>query len=202
MKPFYFYHLISTDVVLDENGILSPQFMYDIGRFADFDKCVNKYRERLVSGWGLYPDKKPEDLTRSEIVKGINEFRKSEDGLAKIYAFRYSPYRGMGKNMDRAIMNKTVLRLDLNQLIADKLVKEVDWGYWMSRSDNTPLDRGYYEKVSTEEYFKNFDDDNSPVFASLNHIGVITYTKCIPLIYLCSFDVPGNMSESVRLESR
>ena len=175
-KHFYFYHLVPKGSDISK-GLLSPQYMYDNG--IDVSNALDKYRDRLVDGWDIYPYKKPYELTDEEILSGLNKFR-GNGGSDTIYFFRYPPYEDLGINMKNILKKKDIYRIDLNDKDTQKYVREINWGYENSHTRNKSLNKKYYENVSKDEYFSNYDDNNYPLFASINHIGVITKYGYIP----------------------
>jgi hypothetical protein len=192
-KHFYFFHLIDRDIQLDENGLVSPQYMYDSGNFQGFDKSMKKYFDRITGGWGIYPGKK--SLTKEEFTIAIKKFRDSESALSWIYFFRFPPYLTLGKSMKKSISHKRVMRIDLLDLEKKKIIKEIDWGRWMSHSDNKPLSREFYGNLTPEEYFSVFDDNHTPLFATLNHISICPIKGYIPKDFLEEYSVPKTLSK-------
>lgn len=178
-KPFYFYHLIPKNADLSK-GILTPQYFYNHSMFKEFDACTDKYRDRLCNVWGYYPNKKPEELTREEIIKGLNKFRKSKNGCKTVYLFRYPPYEALGNNMRKILQGKDILRIDIDNKELKKYITDIFWGYWFSNSDNKKLDREYYENISKSQYFQYYDDYNKMSFAKLNHISLTCKYGYIP----------------------
>lgn len=54
----------------------------------------------------------------------------------------------------------------------------------MSNSDNKKLTKKYYEKVTKEEYFSQYDDKVEMNFSKLNHIGISFKNGNCPLKFL------------------
>lgn len=56
----------------------------------------------------------------------------------------------------------------------------------MSNNDDIELTRDYYENISSKEYFAHYDDNSKdrPLFASINHIGVIFKDGICPKEFL------------------
>ena len=121
-KPFYFYHLVPKGSDVRKMGLISPQYMYDHKMYDMFDKSVEKYRSR-ISGPFKLSTKKPEELTREDIINAMNTFRKGKDGMNQIYLFRYAPHKGLGKNMHETLAGKDVYRIDLNDPRVKKYIK-------------------------------------------------------------------------------
>ena len=180
-KHFYFYHMVPKKSNM-KNGILSMQYMYDHDMNDLLDNSLNKYRKRMSDKdmWGYYPDTNPEDLTQDQLIKGLQKYR-GKDALNKIYFFRYAPYSALGPNMKSTIAGKDIYRIDLNDPRVQKLIKKVDWGYVGSNNDNERLTKDWYEKVTKDDYFKDYDDKSKMNFASMNHIGISPIKGNIPL---------------------
>ena len=60
-------------------------------------------------------------------------------------------------------------------------IEDIFYGYQDSNSDNKLLDKNYYEKITKEEYFKNYQDNSHMNYALLNHIGISFKNGYIPL---------------------
>ena len=179
-RPFYFYHLVPINYFKDVNGIISPKYMYEHKLYSLFDKSVEKYRNRIVNGWNYYK-KKPEELTREEIIDSLERFR-GKNGLNQIYLFKYPPYVHLGKNMENVLKGKFIFRINIDDPRLN--LEEIDWGFAGSYSGNMKLTRQYYERVSVGNYFKDYDDNAQMIFANLNHIsisprdGIISFKYC------------------------
>lgn len=179
LESDYYYHLVNKNANLDI-GLLSPEYMYTHRMFDLFDKSVDKYRERLVNGWRIYPHINEQDLSREEIYNGINKFRNSKDGNSAIYFFRYPPYKDLGANMSKILDNKKIIRIDINNEITKSYIKYIDWGHEGSFTGNKKLTREYYTNVTPKEYFSKYDDNANILFAALNHIAIYTKYGYIP----------------------
>lgn len=190
---FYFFHLIDKSIKLDAEGLVSPQYMYDSGKFEEFDTVMRNYHDRITGSWGIYPGKSK--LTRHDYITALKQFRHSEDALSWIYFFRYPPYLGLGKNIAKSITGKKVLRVDLLELEREHAIKGVDWKFWLSHSDNTPLTRDYFERIQPDEYFKVFDDNHIPVFATLNHISIHPSNGYLERRFLVEFELPETLGD-------
>lgn len=175
-KPFYFYHLFPKNVN-NFNKIASTQYMYDNN--MDTEEVLYKYRKRVVSDWGVYPNKKEEDLTDEEILNALNQFR-GEGGSKTIYFFKYPPYKELGPNMKNILKDKDIYRIDINDKETRKYIEKINWGYDQSHTGNKPLTEEYYKNITQKEYFSKYDDNGTPLFASLNHIGIVTKNGYIP----------------------
>lgn len=171
-KPLYFYHVINKDINIEE-GLISLQYMYDNKKFKLFDKYSSKYRERIVSKWNInkYVGRNPDSLTREEIIDALNIFR-GENGSNYIYFFRYPPYKELGRKMEELLNVKDVYEIDINDEEVKKEILDISFGFNMSNTDNFKLDKVYYENITKEEYFKNYNDAIPMNFSTLNHIGI------------------------------
>ena len=170
---FFFYHMVpkGTDV---SKGLLAPAALSKLGMQTELDNALNKYRERMVKGWRIYPDKLPEELTTDELITGLEKFR-GEGGARTIYFFRYPPTKILGKNMADILKEKDIYRIDLNDPEIQKFIDKVDWGNYLSNTDNPAYNKQWYENISEKDYFSNYDDNPAngmPLFASIPHIGV------------------------------
>lgn len=185
---FYFYHLLPKNIKLTKYGIVSLQFMLDNKMYKEFDYYTEKYRDRLVNGWNYYPNKKPNELTREEIINGLNKFR-GENGVNSIYFFKYPPYKSLGPKMKNILQHKDIYRIDLKNPEVQKYIQLIDWGYMNSNSDNKKLTQEYYENITPQEYFKNYNDSLQMNFAKLNHIAIVLIYNYIPLHLLEKIEV-------------
>ena len=180
-EHFYFYHMVPKGTKLDSKGITSLQYQYNNGQYDLATKNADKYRDRLCNGWNIYPDKNPEDLSMQEIIDGLNTFRKDKFGANRIYLFKYPPFKGLGSEMSKVLAGKDVYRIDLDDESVQKYIRDIDWGYNMSNSDNRPLNEDYYRSVTPDEYFSRYTEGGSdPLFATLNHIAIIPKDGYIP----------------------
>jgi hypothetical protein len=181
---FDFYHIMDKYIKLDNDGILSLQAMYDKKLYDIFDMSANKYRDRIVNTWKIYPNKDPDKLTREEILKALVAYR-GKYGTKYIYLFKYPPYKQLGKNMSRILSNKVIYKVNIDDPNFKKLIVDIDWGYDFIRSSNpTSLTEEYYRKVTKDIYFKNYDDNTYPLFSSLHHISLVTTVGTIPSMYI------------------
>jgi len=171
LSGFYFYHAVPKSADLSK-GLITPQYMYDNGMTELFRKSTDKYRDRIVGGWNIYPNKKSSELTDQEIVDAINKFRRSDKGLSYIYFFKFPPYKELGPKMKAFLDTHDIYRINLDDTNAKKYIKEIFWNNDMSNGDNKPLDEDYYRRISVDEYFKRYDDSSKLNFAALNHIGI------------------------------
>lgn len=180
-KHMYFYHLLPNDVQLDSKGLKTPEYVYKVeGNRSLYLQMVDKYRNRLCNGWGIYPDRDPESLAPKEIYDGINKFRQDPDGNNRIYMFRYPPTPDLGPNMKKILDGKTIYAFDILNPKNKEYIKSIHWGFKDSHTDNEALTREYYEDITPEEYFANYDDDSPMLFASLNHISITPSKGYIP----------------------
>ena len=189
IKPLYFYHLAQNNIVGDE--LLSPFAMLEKNMKDLAYLSTNKYRDRLVNGWDIYPGKNPKDLTIEEVLNGLNQYRGS-NGSKMIYFFRYPPYKELGKNMTKSLSGKTLYRININDPNVKKYIEEIFWGYKSSHSDNSVLNRKYYEDITPDKYFSKYDDNSYPLFGTLNHIGISFQNGSIPLKLLEKVDMDLN----------
>ena len=180
-KHMYFYHLLPNDVHLDSKGLKTPEYVYKVeGNRSLYLQMVDKYRNRLCNGWGIYPDRDPESLAPKEIYDGINKFRQDPDGNNRIYMFRYPPTPDLGPNMKKTLDGKTIYAFDILNPKNKEYIKSIHWGFKDSHTDNEALTREYYEDITPEEYFANYDDDSPMIFASLSHISITPSKGYIP----------------------
>lgn len=191
---FYFYHLLPKDIKLTKYGLVSLQFMLDNKMYKEFDYYTEKYKDRLVNGWNYYPNKKANELTREEIIDGLNKFR-GENGVNSIYFFKYPPYKSLGPQMKNILKYKNIYRIDLKNPEVQKYIQLIDWGYMNSNSDNKKLNQEYYENITPQEYFKNYDDSLQMNFARLNHIAIVPIYNYIPLHLLEKIEIPENEND-------
>ena len=168
---FYFYHFAPKNINLNL-GLISPKYMYDNNMHDLFIDSTDKYRGRLVNGWGYYKGRDPDDLTDEEIINGINKFRESKNGLSYIYFFKFPPYKSLGKRMKEFIETHDCYRIDLDNPKTKGFIKDIYWNKYMSYSLNKTLDEEYYRNITPEEYFKNYDDSKMN-FSALHHIGIM-----------------------------
>ncbi len=181
-KHMYFYHLLPKDVVLDEKGLKTPDYVYKVeGDRKLYLSMVDKYRMRLCNGWGIYPEKDPSELTPKEIYEGINKFRKDPHGNNQIYMFRYPPTPDLGPNMRDVLKDKVIYAFDILDPENKKYIESINWGYEGSHTDNEALTKEWYENISKKEYFEKYSDDDQPLFASLNHISIDPIKGYLPL---------------------
>lgn len=170
-KPLYFYHLVSKDVDTSK-GLLSLKYMYEHELFDLFDVNVSKYKERIINYWNIERYKNKTDLSREEYIDALNIFR-GKLGASYIYFFKFPPYKELGNNMQKILENKDIYRININDEKVRNHIIDIFYGYHMSNSDNKILDKSYYENVTKNEYFKNYNDNQEPIFATLNHIGIV-----------------------------
>lgn len=81
----------------------------------------------------------------------------------KQYKFlKYPPYKELGPNISNLLKEKDIYRININDEQLIKNMKDIDY---------SELTREYYEQVTKEEYFKNYDD-NLEIYNSLNYITI------------------------------
>ena len=173
-RPMYFYHLFPKNIVMDDKGLKTPEYvLIDEKNEKLYLKMVDKYRNRLCGDWGIYPDKDPAKLTALDIYRGLNIYRKSSRGNNRIYFFRYAPTPDMGPNMRNILKDKVIVRIDINDKETKKYINDINWGKWPTKDGKTrELNKSLYNKVSREMYFARYDDNAVPLFGSINHISI------------------------------
>lgn len=181
-KPLYFYHLVPKNANMG-NGLISLKYMYDNKMYEDFDKSAIKYKERITSSWNIEKFKGKKELSREDYIEALEIFR-GDNGASYIYFFRYPPKETLGKHMKEILKEKDIYRININDEEVKKQIEYIFYGYENSHSDNRLLDKKYYETISINEYFKNYDDESKMNFAALNHIGIIFKEGRIDLKYL------------------
>jgi len=194
--PNYFYHLVPKGVAEAEGSITSLEYQYRHQKPL-FHKNSEKYRERLVGAWGIYPGRTPESLTDDEVHDGICRFRKSEGGCNQIYLFKFPPYYGLGKNMSNVLQGKDIYRIDINDPTVRKLINGIDWGYDFSHTGNQKLTPSYYDSITPTDYFGRYDDNGQILFASLNHISISPKTCFISLQHWTKIEIPTRIEDIV-----
>lgn len=170
-EPLYFYHLVNKNANLNI-GLLSLQYMFDHNLYHLFDQSVSKYKERIVNGWNKkYLGRDKNSLTREEILDALTLFRGSY-GANYIYFFRYPPYKELGPNMEEVLKYKDIYRIDIHDETIQKYFLDIDYGYEQSHSDHQKLDKDFYETITKQNYFSDYNDNDDMIFKSLNHIGI------------------------------
>lgn len=190
-KPMYFYHMIDKNILLDDKGLKTPDYVLKVENNKRlYLKMTDKYRNRLVSpdGWNIYPGKNPDELTAEEIYDGINSFRGDSRGNNQIYMFRYPPTKELGPNMKAVLDTKDIYAFDINDPNNSKYINNINWGFDGSFTGNTPLSKDWYENISKEDYFSKYDDNGKMLFASLNHISIDPTLGYLPLSCLKKID--------------
>ena len=175
-KPLFFYHMVPKKANISK-GLLAPYAMNKFGMEKELSFSLDKYRNRLVDtdAWNIYPNRDPKSLSNEEILNGINQFRKSEDGSKYIYFFRYPPYKELGKNMETILKSKDIYRINLNDKELQKQILDISWGWIGSNTDNQAVNKKWYETIKPEKYFSVYNDNpknGTPLFAPLVHIGI------------------------------
>ena len=181
-KPLYFYHLVSKKANMT-NGLISLQYMYDNKMYNLFDHNISKYKNRILTEWGITKYKAKKQLTRNQYIDALNIFR-GEHGSNYIYFFKYPPYKSLGNKIKTLSKYKDIYRININDEELQKLIIDIFYGYDMSNSDNKKLTKKYYEKVTKEEYFSQYDDKVEMNFSKLNHIGISFKNGNCPLKFL------------------
>ena len=196
-QPLYFYHMVDSGANLSK-GLLSLGYMYHHSKPL-FLKNASKYRNRLCDGWGIYPGRDPKSLTAEEIYEGIKKFR-NEDNLNSIYFFKYPPYSSLGKRFDRLYKYKKLYRININDTKVKSIIKNINYGWVDSNTYNDPLDRKYYETISPEDYFNNFDPDKGLLFSTLHHISIEVKNGYIPMKLLEEVKIPNTIEDIISIE--
>ncbi len=169
-KPLYFYHLVDKNADMT-NGLLSLQYMYNNKMYNLFDKYVSKYHDRITKDWNLNKYQGKDYLTREEYLDALKEFR-GEYGTYYLYFFRFPLYKKLGKKITELLENKDIYRININDEYVQKFILDIFYGYERSNSDNKLLDKRYYETITEEDYFRNYNDELKMNFSTLNHIGI------------------------------
>lgn len=169
----YFYHLVNKNIDITKNGLISPQYMYNNSMFDLFDKSTEKYRNRIVDAWNIeqFKGRAPETLSREEILEALNTFR-GANGSNYIYFFRYAPFKKLGTKMANILKEKAIYRIDINSEDIQENILEIDYGREKSHSDGKKLDRIYYENITENEYFSEYNENITPLFNTLSHIAI------------------------------
>lgn len=182
---FYFYHLAPIGIDLHE-GLMSPTALHESGRHQECIAALEKYRERMVYGWAIFPGRDPYKLTETELLRGLEKFR-GVGGGRTIYFFRYLPQSYLGKGMNNVIKHKDGYRINLDDPGLKKCIESISWGWVDSYTQNIPYSEDYYRKVTEKEYFSKYNDnpqDGTPRFAPIPHIGITFYDGICPRKFL------------------
>ena len=83
--------------------------------------------------------------------------------------------------MEKILENKDIYRININDEKVRNHIIDIFYGYHMSNSDNALLNKSYYENITKNEYFKNYNDNKKPIFAALNHIGIVFRDDYCPM---------------------
>jgi RimJ/RimL family protein N-acetyltransferase len=193
-NSFYFYHMVPAGTNVSR-GLLSPHALVKFGMHKEAGNALSKYRNRMVDGWNVYPNRKAEELTEDELINGLEKFR-GEGGSREIYFFKYPPTAELGRNMADILKEKDIYRIDLNNKDIMKYIDRIDWGYVDACRDNKPYDRKFYEDITTEEYFSKYNDDgdkDKPLFATIPHIGIVFKYGICPNEFITMISKNGEM---------
>lgn len=199
-EHLYFYHIINSDINIKRTGLVSLEYMYKHKMYDEFLKNTDKYRDRLCNGWNIYPGRKPESLTVDEIYNGLKIFR-GKDGNNRIYFFRYPIYNKLSKDIRDILRVKKIYRIDINDPKTKKYIDAIYWGNEGSHGDNKELSRSYYENISVDDYFDNFNPNVYPLFSTLNHISISPKNGILPYHILEEVDTPNERKEVYTMES-
>lgn len=183
-EPLYFYHVVDKNADLSI-GLLSLKYMYNHGLYTLFDENVEKYKHRIVDSWNLdkFKGRDESSLTREEIIEALEMFR-GPFGASYMYFFRYPLYTDLGDRIKELLKYKDIYRININDEELQLLTEDIFYGYKDSYSDNELLDKKYYERVSKEEYFANYDDTLEMNFAKLNHISMAFIDDYLPIKFM------------------
>lgn len=161
------YHMVPKNADISK-GIISPFWMADNNLEKLALNSVDKYRNRLVNSWNIYPGRNPNSLTLEEIMLGLNQFR-GDNGTRAIYLFRYPPSSLMGPNMAKILKYKDIYEVDIS-----KIPDIIDIEY----NINNGPSKEWYDTVKPQEYFSSYDDNAEAhgklLFAGIPHIAIIT----------------------------
>lgn len=196
--PMYFYHLVNKNVNMSK-GLLSLGYMYNHDRNM-FRKNSAKYRERLCEGWGIYTGRDPDSLTDEEVFDGLKRFR-GVDNLNSIYFFKFPPYESLDKEFKRIYKSKEIYRININDPKTKSLIKNIDYGFVDSCTDNDRLNRNWYDNVSIDDYFSNFDKSKGLLFSTLYHISIEFKKGICPAYCLEKVKTPNTIDDIRQLES-
>lgn len=167
------YHMVPKGTDMSQ-GICSPCYMKTRGMIKPLHASLDKYRNRLVGTWRIYPNRDPDSLTDNEILYGLNAFR-GEYGDRSIYLFKYPPSESLGPNMAAIITNKDIYEVDLSR-VPDLAMKDF--------TINDGPGESWYNVITPDKYFSTYDDDAEKhgklLFAGIPHIAVATKSGRIP----------------------
>lgn len=189
----FFYHLVPKGADIS-NGIVSLwwQYLHDRGVYR---KNSNKYRNRLCTGWGIYPGRTPESLSDEEVLKGIQQFRNSKNGANQIYLFRHPPYCMLGKQMQAILSFKDIYRIDPFSQHARKYIRKLFFGYENSFTGNRKLNLHDYQ-ISPKEYFQHYTETgNGLLFAQLHHIAIEPVNGYLPAVLWEKIETPIHLED-------
>ncbi len=183
-EPLYFYHVVDKNADISK-GLLSLKYMYNHRMYDLFDKYSDKYKYRIVDSWNLekFKGREENSLSREEIIEALEMFR-GPFGASYMYFFRYPLYPELGRKIKELLEYKDIYRININDEEVQMLIQDIFYGYKDSFSDNQVLDKVYYENVSKEEYFSNYDDEKALNFASLNHISIAFADDYLPARFI------------------
>lgn len=188
-EPLYFYHVVDKDADLSK-GLLTLEYMYNNNMFDLFDRYTKKYIKRITSDWNILEYKGKDILSREDIRNALKIIR-GEYGTSYLYFFRYPLYKELGSKIEKLLEVKDIYRININDEEVQKNIKDIFYGYENSFSDNKLLDKAYYENISKEEYFSNYDDDLEFNFSTLNHISIAFIDDYCPIDFLEKVDLNG-----------
>lgn len=151
VNHFYFYHIAPKNIEA-YRGILTMQYMYNRGENEMLRIYGNKYRYKLQQLY--YPDRDPKSLNSMEILESIRKYRGDKSACNRVYFYKFPPHPDYMNEIDynRLTNKKAIFRIDLTGNTITKYIRDIDWGCY----NGEPLDRSYYEKVTPEEYWKDY----------------------------------------------
>lgn len=179
---FYFYHLVPKNANM-KNGLISLKYMYDHELWDLFDENSLKYKERILHNWNIAQFQNKKTLTRKDYIDVLNIFR-GDNGASAIYFFRYPPYKKLGSKIEELSKEKDIYRIDLNNQKVKEHIESIFWGFDMNEQTSKPLDRTYYENISVNDYFSNYNDKLTMNFSHVNHISIYFKDGFCPLEFL------------------
>lgn len=192
---FYFYHLVPKGSNVSK-GLLAPYALAKIDRNLTL-KSLNKYRDRMVNGWNIYPNRTPESLSLSELLDGLDKFR-GKGGTKAIYFFKFAPYKELGSYMTGYLDHHDIYRIDLDNKELHKYIESIYWGNVDSHTDKPKLTEEFYRSVSKDKYFSKYDESGRVPFAPIPHIGITFKNGICPRKFLTKIDIASENMGSVQ----
>lgn len=194
MTSLYFYHLLPKGSNIPF-GITSLLYQYQHSP-DQFLKNAEKYKERLVHSWNIYPGRSPKDLMPEEILFGLNQFRKSKTGANQIYFFKFPPFEDLGPKMKKVLQYKDIYQVDIFSSRTRPYIKKIFFGFENSFTGGKPLNLKYYKTITHEEYYKNYTEKIPMIFSRLNHIAIEPLNGFLPRDCLELIETPITFSDA------